>query len=139
MRQTVDKRIANGLGATYIEQHDDAIDAAKQQIDEYLQGERTEFTLPYITVGSEFQKSVWAALQTVDYGQTASYLDLAKKINNPNAVRAVASANGANALALVIPCHRIIESNGDLGGYGGGLPIKKRLLQMEYQRVGLFA
>ena len=67
----------------------------------------------------------------VSYGQTSSYLDLAKRINNKKAVRAVASANGANSIALIVPCHRIIESNGELGGYGGGLSVKKRLLKIE--------
>ena len=80
-------------------------------------------------VGSNFQKQVWHELLTVKYGETASYLDLAKKIGNVKAVRAVASANGANSIGLIIPCHRIIESNGKLGGYGGGIPVKKKTLE----------
>ena len=82
-------------------------------------------------VGTDFQRQVWKELMNVKYGETASYLDLAKRIENEKAVRAVASANGANAVGLIIPCHRIIESNGGLGGYGGGLPVKKRLLKIE--------
>jgi methylated-DNA-[protein]-cysteine S-methyltransferase len=82
-------------------------------------------------VGSDFQKQVWQQLIGVSYGQTSSYLDLAKRINNKKAVRAVASANGANSIALIVPCHRIIESNGELGCYGGGLSVKKRLLKIE--------
>ena len=82
-------------------------------------------------VGTDFQKSVWNALLKVPYGTTSSYLQLAKVINNAKAVRAVASANGANSMAIIIPCHRIIGSNGELVGYAGGLPIKKRLLTLE--------
>ncbi len=82
-------------------------------------------------VGTDFQRQVWKELMNVKYGKTASYLDLAKRIGNEKAVRAVASANGANSIGLIIPCHRIIESNGGLGGYGWGLPVKKRLLKIE--------
>ena len=102
----------------------------RQQIDEYLSAHRKQFDIPILMVGSDFQKQVWQQLMRVSYGQTASYSDLAKRINHEKAVRAVASANGANALALIIPCHRIIESNGGLGGYGGGLSVKKRLLKI---------
>jgi O-6-methylguanine DNA methyltransferase len=82
-------------------------------------------------VGTDFQKSVWNALLAIPYGSTSTYLQLAKSLNHEKAVRAVASANGANSLSIVIPCHRIIESNGGLGGYAGGIPIKKRLLELE--------
>jgi methylated-DNA-[protein]-cysteine S-methyltransferase len=82
-------------------------------------------------VGTDFQKSVWEALMKIPYGKTASYLDIAKFINKKKAVRAVASANGANSISLIIPCHRIIGSNGELVGYGGGVPVKKRLLKIE--------
>jgi len=82
-------------------------------------------------LGSDFQKSVWKALLEIPYGKTASYLELAKKIGNEKAVRAVANANGANAIGIIIPCHRIIGSDGSLTGYGGGLPLKKKLLELE--------
>ena len=82
-------------------------------------------------VGTDFQKSVWDALLEVPYGSTSTYLNLAKQINNEKAVRAVANANGANAIAIIIPCHRIIGTNGELTGFGGGLPLKKRLLKLE--------
>ncbi len=82
-------------------------------------------------VGTDFQKSVWNALIKVPYGTTSTYLQLAKDINNEKAVRAVANANGANSIGLIIPCHRIIGSDGELVGYGGGLSIKKRLLSIE--------
>ncbi len=130
MRLTVDNRIKKYLKADFVEQEDDIIAKTKKQIDEYLQGRRKEFSIPLLFVGSDFQKQVWQELLKVDYGKTATYLDIEKKIDNPNAVRAVASANGANAIGLIIPCHRIIESNGGLGGYGGGLSVKKRLLSL---------
>ncbi len=131
MRNTVDNRIKKYLNADFVEREDSLIEEAKRQIDEYLQGKRKAFDIPIIMAGSDFQKQVWTELLNVPYGQTASYLDLAKRIDNPKAVRAVASANGANALAVIIPCHRIIASDGGLGGYGGGLNVKKRLLKLE--------
>lgn len=82
-------------------------------------------------VGTNFQKNIWRALIKIPYGITSTYLQLAKNINNEKAVRAVASANGANSISVIIPCHRIIGSNGELVGYGGGLSIKKRLLNLE--------
>ncbi len=131
MHQTVDNRIKKGLNSDFFELENDVIKTAKKQIDEYLTGTRKEFEIPILMVGTEFQKIVWQALQQIKYGQTASYLDLAKSINNEKAVRAVANANGANLLGLIIPCHRIIGSNGELVGYGGGLPAKKKLLKLE--------
>lgn len=135
-RDTVDKRIQSGLKANYIEQTSDTIEAAKSQLNEYFIGERKKFDVPLLTVGSDFQKQVWQALEKIEYGTTASYLDLANSIDNPKAVRAVANANGANALAIMIPCHRIIGKSGELVGFGGGLALKKRLLELEN---GLFS
>ena len=131
MRNRVDKRINQGLNADFIEQDNNTLQKTRQQIDEYLSAQRKQFDIPILMVGSDFQKQVWQQLIGVSYGQTSSYLDLAKRINNKKAVRAVASANGANSIALIVPCHRIIESNGELGGYGGGLSVKKRLLKIE--------
>ncbi len=131
MRNTVDNRIKKRLNADFVEEEDDIITKAKQQIDEYLQGRRETFDIPILIVGSDFQQQVWTALMHVPYGKTASYLELAKSINKPKAVRAVANTNGANAIALIIPCHRIVASNGGLGGYGGGVAVKKRLLKIE--------
>ena len=131
MRSTVDNRIKKELNAEYLEQDNSILKETRKQIDEYLIGERVEFEIPILMVGSDFQKQVWNALINVKYGEIASYLDLAKNIGNEKAVRAVASANGANSIGLIIPCHRIIGSNGELVGYGGGLPIKKRLLNLE--------
>ena len=137
MRTTVDKRIKNGLKTEYIEQDNAILQTTRLQLDEYLSGERKSFDIPLLVVGSEFQKNVWRALMKVPYGTTSSYLQLARNINNEKAVRAVASANGANAISLMIPCHRIIGSNGELVGYGGGLPVKKRLLKLENNNIAL--
>jgi methylated-DNA-[protein]-cysteine S-methyltransferase len=131
MRKSVDNRIKQGLNAEFIEQDDELVVKSKQQLDEYLAGERKEFDIPIITVGTNFQLNVWEALLKIPYGKTASYLQLAKDIGNPKAVRAVANANGANAIGIIIPCHRIIGSNGELTGYAGGLAVKKRLLKLE--------
>ena len=131
MRTTVDKRIQTLLGATYIDQTSDVIEHATSQLDEYFQQKRTQFSIPLLMAGTEFQQSVWSALINIPYGTTASYLELAKSIKNEQAVRAVASANGANAMSIIIPCHRVIGSNGELTGYAGGLPAKKRLLKLE--------
>lgn len=131
MRQSVDNRVKNGLNADFVEANCDLIEQTKTQIDEYLNKKRKTFDLPLLMVGTEFQKSVWQSLIKVPYGSTATYLQLAQDIGNEKAVRAVANANGANAIALIIPCHRIIGSDGTLVGYGGGLSIKKRLLNIE--------
>ncbi len=131
MRISVDNRIKKLLQADFIEGEDEIIVETKKQIDEYLEGKRRDFNIPILLLGTDFQKQVWNELLNVKYGETATYLDIAKRIDNPKAVRAAASANGANAIALIVPCHRIIESNAGLGGYGGGLAVKKRLLNLE--------
>ena len=137
MRTTVDNRIKSRLKAEFAEQDDEILEATRSQIDEYLDGERKEFDIPILMAGTDFQKSVWNALMKVSYGATSTYLQLAKDIDNEKAVRAVASANGANSIGLIIPCHRIIGSDGKLVGYGGGLPIKKRLLKLEQSNIDL--
>ena len=131
MRTTVDNRIKNGLNAEFVEQDDEILENIKKQLNEYLNGDRKRFDTTLLMVGTDFQKSVWKALLKIPYGVTSTYLQLAKDINNEKAVRAVASANGANSISLIIPCHRIIGSDGELVGYGGGLPVKKRLLKLE--------
>jgi len=130
-RQRVDNRLQKGLMANYIEKDDSLLFETRTQLDEYLSGIRHDFTIPLQMVGSEFQKSVWKALLKVPYGATSTYSNIAKNINNTKAVRAVASANGANSISIIIPCHRIIGSNGKLVGYAGGLPVKKKLLSLE--------
>lgn len=139
MRSAIDKRIQDGLNAEFTPQDDEILDRTQEQINEYLSGSRTSFDIPLIIVGSDFQKAVWNALMQIPYGKTASYLDLAKVIDNEKAVRAVAGANGANAIAIIIPCHRIIGNNGELVGYGGGLTVKKQLLDLEQGHRSLFS
>ncbi len=138
-RLRIDNRLQKGLKATYLEQDAPVLTETRKQLDEYFAGQRKTFTIPLRTVGSDFQKSVWQALLNVPYGTTSSYLQLAKNINNPKAVRAVANANGANAISIIIPCHRIIGSNGQLVGYAGSLPVKQRLLSLENSQQPLLA
>ena len=105
--------------------------AAVAQLTEYFAGERQHFSLTLAASGTAFQHQVWQALQDIAYGQTVSYGDIARRINNPNAVRAVGMANGRNPLAIVVPCHRVIGSNKTLTGYAGGLERKAFLLKLE--------
>ena len=130
MRKSADERIKKGLNAKFVENNTEIIEKTLGELDEYFHGDRKEFDVPLQMVGTDFQKSVWEALLNVPYGTTSSYLQLAKNIKNAKAVRAVAAANGANSMAIIIPWHRIIGSNGELVGYAGGLPIKKRLLKL---------
>lgn len=131
MRAAIDKRIQGSLKAEYIEEASDIINETKAQLSQYFNGERKAFDLPVLFVGTEFQKSVWDALQQIPYGKTVSYLELSKNLNNEKAIRAVASANGANAISIIVPCHRIIGSDGSLVGYAGGLNTKMKLLTLE--------
>jgi methylated-DNA-[protein]-cysteine S-methyltransferase len=102
-----------------------------QQLDEYFAGERKHFDLPLAPSGTNFQKQVWHALTKIPYSETRSYGWIAKSIDNEKAVRAVGTANGANPIALIVPCHRVIGSNGKLTGYAGGLALKAKLLMHE--------
>jgi methylated-DNA-[protein]-cysteine S-methyltransferase len=113
-----------------------AFDDVASQLEEYFEGKRREFDLPLAPDGTAFQQRVWRALLDIPYGQTISYGELASRIGNKSASRAVGLANGSNPLPIVIPCHRVIGSNGKLTGYGGGLPIKQQLLALE--RGGLW-
>jgi methylated-DNA-[protein]-cysteine S-methyltransferase len=131
MRDEIDKRIQTGLQAKYQEGHSQLIESAIGQLNEYFHGKRNVFDIPLLMVGSAFQQKVWNELLRVPYGKTISYLELSKKTGDVKAIRAVASANGANALSVVIPCHRIIGSNGKLVGYAGGLSAKQKLLRLE--------
>ncbi len=111
---------------------------AKRQLTEYFAGERREFDLPLAPQGTPFQLAVWQALLTIPYGATCSYRDIAEQVGNVKAVRAVGGANGRNPLPIVVPCHRVIGSNGKLTGFGGGLDTKEFLLSLEAGRSGLF-
>lgn len=101
------------------------------QLDEYFRGSRNSFDLPLAPQGTDFEQAVWQALQTIPYGKTASYADIARQIGRPSACRAVGHANGRNPIGIVIPCHRVIGANGKLTGYAGGLTIKQYLLELE--------
>jgi methylated-DNA-[protein]-cysteine S-methyltransferase len=105
--------------------------AAADQLDAYFAGALTRFTLPLAPRGSPFQQRVWAGLQDIAYAKTASYGELAERIGSPGAARAVGLANGKNPIGIVIPCHRVVGSDGNLTGYGGGLDRKKQLLDLE--------
>jgi len=104
---------------------------AVRQLRAYFKGELREFELPLDLAGTEFQLRVWRELTRIPYGETRSYQDMARAIGAPKAVRAVGAANGANPIAIVVPCHRVIGAGGKLVGYGGGLPLKRRLLSLE--------
>jgi AraC family transcriptional regulator of adaptative response/methylated-DNA-[protein]-cysteine methyltransferase len=104
-------------------------------LDEYFAGRRREFDLPLVAPGTPFQERVWQELRRIPYGETRSYRELARRIGRPRAVRAVARANGMNRLALLVPCHRVVETGGGMGGYGGGVWRKQRLLDLERARV----
>jgi len=101
------------------------------QIEEYFAGKRKIFSVPLSIQGTEFHMDVWKALQTIPYGETRSYKDIALQIGRPKAVRAVGMANNRNPISIIIPCHRVIGHNGKLVGYGGGLPLKEYLLELE--------
>ncbi len=130
-RETVDRRLQTRLNAHYVEQGDAVIDRAIEQLEQYFSQQREQFDLPLLLAGTDFQKAVWDQLLKIPFGQTASYLQLAERMDNPKAVRAVASANGANALSIIVPCHRVVGSNGELVGYAGGLDAKRKLLGLE--------
>ena len=106
-------------------------DRAAVQLEEYLNGKRRHFDLPLRPQGTEFQRSVWNALLTIPYGETRSYKEIAQAVENPKAFRAVGMANNKNPISIFIPCHSVIGSSGSLVGYGGGLELKKRLLELE--------
>ena len=130
-RKAIDKRLQKALHADYEESTSNIIQEAITQLDEYFNNERTVFDIPLLFCGTEFQKNVWHRLLDIPYGSTISYGELAKQIGSPKAVRAVAAANGANAISIIVPCHRVIGSNHKLVGYGGGLSAKKYLLDLE--------
>jgi len=113
---------------------DDAFAAVRTQLDEYFAGTRTAFDVPLRLEGTGFQRAVWAQLCAIPYGTTISYGELARRVGNPKASRAVGLANGRNPIAVIVPCHRVIAGDGSLGGYGGGLDRKTALLDLEGAR-----
>jgi len=114
-----------------IERNDRACAPAMEQLKEYFERKRQQFDVPVDLYGTPFQKAVWRQLQAIPYGQVRSYKEIAKAIGAPKAVRAVGGANNKNPVPIIVPCHRVIGSNGSLVGYGGGLHIKEKLLALE--------
>lgn len=135
MRSTIDARIQRGLGATFEKGFSRTIEMAQEQLTRYFEGTLTEFSVPIRFIGTPFQCAVWEALLHIPYGHTSTYTELTARVSRPEAIRAVASANGANALSILVPCHRVIGSTGELVGYAGGLRAKRHLLQLEAEKA----
>ena len=132
-RIQLDKRLCDGLGTTMNEGKNDIMSLAVKQLKEYFGGERREFDIPLKLVGTSFQQQVWNQLLQIPYGKTLSYLQLSQQMHNESAIRAVAAANGANSISIIIPCHRVVGSLGKLVGYAGGLVAKQKLLELEHK------
>ena len=138
-RRSIDaimKRIETFAGDTFAEGEHPHFKILEQQIGEYFTGQRKEFDVPLHLLGTPFQKSVWQGLIQIPYGETRSYKAQSIFLGNEKAIRAVAAANGENGIAIIVPCHRVIGTNGSLIGYGGGLPKKKWLLEHERKHSG---
>ncbi len=135
MRSSIDRRLQTKLKAHYTEENNTLLDNTQLQLLEYFENQRKIFDLPLKLVGTDFQQNAWSGLLNIPYGKTSSYLELAQNIKNIKAVRAVANANGANAISIIVPCHRVIGNKGELTGYAGGLETKRKLLDLE---AGLF-
>lgn len=125
------RRLQRLLNATFVVKTSSVIEAAKLQLDQYFAGQRRAFDVPLLLVGTDFQRSVWNALQRIPYGDTLSYKEVAQSIGNPKGVRAVAQAIGANGISIFVPCHRVVGSNNSLTGYAGGVETKAQLLEIE--------
>lgn len=136
-----------GLTGLYTDQHgrkptdlgdrdDDEFAQARTQLEEYFAGERNDFDLPLNPRGTAFQRAVWQALRQIRYGSTMSYLQVAQQVGNPKAVRAVGSANSRNPISIIVPCHRVVGSDGKLIGYAGGFSAKRWLLDHELRSAG---
>lgn len=132
-RQRIDHRICGFLGAEYAEGMSEAARCAIAQLEEYFAGTRREFCIPITFTGSAFQCMVWEELLKISYGTTVTYAELARRIGNPRAVRAVASAVATNPMSLLVPCHRVTGSDGSLTGYAGGMDAKRYLLDLEQE------
>ncbi len=135
VRRTVEDRIKKTLNAEFVERDGKVLEKTRRQLDEYFKGLRRKFDIPLLMVGTDFQKSVWKALMSIPCGATSTYGQIAEDIGNPRVVRAVGSACGANPISIIVPCHRVLGSNGELVGYGGGLSLKRRLLELEQKNA----
>ena len=131
MRDAVDARLKKYFKADFVEEKSEVIEKTTIQLAEYFNYKRRVFELPLAFAGTDFQQKVWQVLVEVPFGKILSYQQLAENVGNKKAVRAVAGANGANAISIIVPCHRVIGSDGKLTGYAGGLAVKKKLLSLE--------
>lgn len=127
----VSRRLKRILQTDFEEGTSEVIERTVCQLDDFFTGKRKEFDVPLLFVGTDFQKTVWNELLKIPFGTTVSYGEMARRIGMPKAVRAVANANGANAISILAPCHRVIGSDHSLTGYGGGLDVKRALLELE--------
>lgn len=125
------QKLSKELDAAIVIEENTHFDLLRKELAAYFNDELKEFTVPLDLVGTEFQKKVWQALLTIPYGKTVSYLQQSEAMGNPLSIRAVANANGMNKIAIIVPCHRVIGSNGKLTGYAGGLERKRALLNLE--------
>ena len=130
-REVIYKKIMEGLDAYFEEGESGIIKTTKEQLSAYFKKDRKSFDISLHMVGTLFQQSVWNELLKIPYGKTLTYFQIARQLKNEHAVRAVASANGANPLAIIVPCHRVVGSKGELTGYSGGIETKKKLLHLE--------
>lgn len=138
-RSTAGDRVSRWLDAELVEREDEVMTKACSQLDEYLEGQRSEFDIRLLMVGTDFQRQVWKALIRIPYGAARTYGQMANAIGSPRAVRAVGNACGANPVGIIVPCHRVMGRNGELVGYGGGLPLKSRLLALEQRDIATLA
>jgi AraC family transcriptional regulator of adaptative response/methylated-DNA-[protein]-cysteine methyltransferase len=136
--ETYVQKLSHSLKAILLPGSNVHLDQLQEQVSDYFQGQRKNFNLKLFTPGTDFQNSVWKALQGIPYGETRTYSQQAQLINKPQSIRAVASANGKNRIAIVIPCHRVIGKDGNLRGYAGGVTRKKWLLEFENPSPNLF-
>ena len=135
MRNSIDNRIRKFFNCGFHENLTPIINETIVQLEQYFGGERKDFNIPLNFAGTPFQVEVWDELLKIPWGTTTTYLDLSRKLGKEKAIRAVASANGANAISIIVPCHRVVGSDGKLVGYAGGKPVKKKLLALENIRL----
>lgn len=130
-RALTDRKLCEALGASFEKALSSVTEKAMAELDEYFAGTRRAFDLPLLLNGTAFQRRVWQSLQQIDYASTITYADQAIQLGNPRSTRAVAAADGKNPIAIIVPCHRVVGSNGAMTGYAGGLEVKRYLLNLE--------
>lgn len=137
MRPAIDRRIQKQMGVEFRSGESEVIQQTKAQLLEYFEGKRNNFDVPLMLIGTDFQKSVWEFLLKTPFGETTTYRQIAKSLGKETAIRAVGTANGANCISIIVPCHRVLGSDGDLVGYAGGKRTKKKLLELENIELAL--